>query len=123
MGKRTKRIPSALKHGISGIGLLPTENSAKLRKFKKLRFAELALVGRLEEDVGDEIVCWEWRRKNLFTYDLAARARERHRSIYAQLEPPRSPPFPPLLLPMVDPDYSEPEPPSPEELADRRKAA
>jgi hypothetical protein len=121
MGKQN-RVPSALKHGIySGIGLLPTENSAKFRKFKKQTFAELGLVGGLEEDIGDEIVCLDWRRKNLFTYALAQRARARRRSIYAQLDPPQCvPSLPPLL---IDPDYREPEPASPEELAAGRKAA
>jgi hypothetical protein len=67
-GKNGKRVPPALKHGIySGIGLLPTESPAKFRKFKKQRFAELNLVGRLEQDIGEEIVCLEWRRQNLFT--------------------------------------------------------
>jgi hypothetical protein len=71
MPKKSKRVPPALKHGIySGLGLLPTESRAKFRKFKKQRFAELNLVGRLEEDIGEEIVCLEWRRQNLFTYTL-----------------------------------------------------
>jgi hypothetical protein len=118
MGKHSNRVPSALKHGLySGIGLLPTENPAKFRKFKKQRFAELALVGPLEEDIGDQIVCLEWRLKNLFTYELAKRAKQRHHSIYAQLHPPQ---YEPYMLPLIDPNY---EPPSPEELAARRKAA
>jgi len=76
MGKHTNRIPSALKHGIyAGIGLLPTESRAKFRKFKNQRFAELNLVGRLEGDIGEQIVRLEWRRQHLFTYDLAQRAR------------------------------------------------
>ncbi len=122
MGKHSNRVPSALKHGIfSGIGLLPTENSAKFRKFKKQIFAELGLVGPSEEDIGDKIVCLQWRLKNLFTYELAKRAKQRHRSIYAQFDPPQYEPY--MLAPLIDPDYHEPEPPSPEELAARRKAA
>jgi hypothetical protein len=36
MPRNSKRVPSALKHGIySGLGLLPTESRAKFRKFKK----------------------------------------------------------------------------------------
>ena len=86
MGKHAKRIPPALKHGIySGLGLLPTESRAKFRKFRKQSFAELALTGSLEEDVGEEIVRLEWRRKNLFIYDLAKQARQQHSSIYAPL--------------------------------------
>ena len=77
MPKNSKRIPPALKSGIySGLDILPTESRAKFRKFKKQTFAELNLVGRLEEDIGEEIVRLEWRRQNLFTYDLAARAPE-----------------------------------------------
>jgi hypothetical protein len=64
MPKNSKRIPPALKHGIySGLGLLPTESRAKFRKFRKQIFAELYLVGRLEGDIGDEIVLLEWRRR------------------------------------------------------------
>jgi hypothetical protein len=122
MGKRSTRIPPALTHGIySGLGPLPTEDPVKFRKFRKQIFAELGLVGRLEEDIGDEIVCLEWRRKNLFTYDLAERARDRHSSIYAKLDPPQYRPcFPELQL--LFPDHKA-EPPSPEELAARRQAA
>jgi hypothetical protein len=121
MGKHSNRVPSAVKHGIfSGIGPLPTENSAKFWKFKKQIFAELGLVGPSEEGIGDKIVCFEWRLKNLFTYELAKRAKQRHRSIYAQVDPPQYEPYFPRL---IDPDYRELEPPSPEELAARRKAA
>jgi hypothetical protein len=82
MPKNSKRVPPALKHAIySGIGLLPTESRAKFRKFRKQIFAELNLVGRLEEDIGDEIVRLEWRRKNLAIYDLAQRARARRKAI------------------------------------------
>ena len=89
MRKNNKRVPSALKHGIySGLGLLPTESPAKFRKFKKQIFAELILVGRLEEDIGEEIVRLEWRRQNLFTYDLAERARARRSAIDSKWVPP-----------------------------------
>src|SRR5262249_38184288 len=75
MRKNNKQVPSALKHGIySGLGLLPTESRARSRKFKKQIFAELNLVGRLEEDIGEQIVVLEWRRQHLGTYDLAERA-------------------------------------------------
>src|SRR5262249_15131129 len=128
MSKNSKRIPPALKHGIfSGLGLLPTESRVKFRKFRKQMFADLNLVGRLEQDIGEEIVCLEWRRQNLFTYELAKRAKQRHASIHAELNPP--PPVPPhdpnflrIEIP-IDPDWVEPEPPSPQQLAARRKAA
>ena len=59
MGKHTNRVPPALKYGIySGIGLLPTESRAKFRKFKKQRFAELNLVGRLEETSASKLFYW-----------------------------------------------------------------
>src|SRR5262249_38687476 len=85
------------------------------------------LVGRLEQDIGEEIVSLEWRRQNLFTYELAKRAKQLHASIHAELNPP--PPVPPhdpnwlrLEIP-IDPNWVEPEPPSPQQLAARRRAA
>jgi BMFP domain-containing protein YqiC len=85
----SKRVPSALKHGIySGLGVLPTESRAKFRKFRKQIFTELNLVGRLEEDIGEQIVLLEWRRKNLATYDLAQRARALRAAIHSELIPP-----------------------------------
>jgi hypothetical protein len=88
MRKNSKRVPPALKHGIySGFGLLPTESRAKFRKFRKQIFAELNLVGRLEEDIGEQIVLLEWRRQNFFTYDLAERARARRSAIETEFVP------------------------------------
>jgi len=113
MGKHTNRIPSALKHGIySGIGLLPTESRAKFRKFRRQTFAELNLVGRLEEDIGEEIVRLEWRRQNLLTYDLAERARARRNAIQSELVPQV------CYIDLLSPLRSEPDPenPTPEEL-------
>jgi hypothetical protein len=118
MGKGMNRIPSALKHGLySGIGLLPTEDPAEFQRFKQAVFDELAPVGRVEEGIVEHIACLLWRRQNLFTYCLANRARNRHSSIYAQLNPP----WPMLDFPMLG--IPEPEPLSPEEQAARRKAA
>src|SRR6516164_11216210 len=86
--KNSKRVPPALKYGIySRLGLLPTEGPAKFRKFRKQMFAELNLVGRLEEDIGEQIVRLEWRRQNFFTYDLAERARARRSAIQSELVP------------------------------------
>ena len=88
MSGNRKRVPSALKHGMySGFGLLPTESRAKFRKFRRQIFAELNLVGRLEEDIGEEIVRLEWRRQNLLTYDLAERVRARRDAIQSELIP------------------------------------
>jgi len=108
--KNSKLVPPALKHGIySGLGLLPTESRAKFRKFRKQMFAELNLVGRLEEDIGEQIVLLEWRRQNFFTYDLAERARARRNAIRSELVPEvRS-----LFGFAFEPD---PENPTPEEL-------
>ena len=113
MRKNSKRIPSALKHGIySGLGLLPTESPAKFRKFKKQIFAELNLVGRLEEDIGEQIVQLEWRRQNFSTYDLAERVRARRNAIRSELVPEVR------YLDFPIPLRSEPDPenPTPEEL-------
>ena len=88
MRKNSKPVPPALRHGIySGLGLLPTESRAKFRKFRKQIFAELNLDGRLEQDIGEQIVALEWRRKNLVTYDLAQRARGRCNAIRSELVP------------------------------------
>jgi hypothetical protein len=55
--KNSKRVPSALKHGIySCTDLLPTESRTKFRKFRRQIFAELNLLGRLEQDIGEQIV-------------------------------------------------------------------
>jgi hypothetical protein len=113
MRKNSKRVPPALTHAIySGLGLLPTESRAKFRKFKKQIFAELNLVGRLEQDIGDQIVRLEWRRQNLSTYDLAQRARARCSAIQSELIPQVR--YLEFSLPLT----SEPDPenPTPEEL-------
>jgi len=123
MSKNSKSVPPALKHGIySGIGLLPTESRAKFRKFKKQIFAELNPVGRLEEDIVDEIVWLEWRRQNLFTYDLAQRARARHSAIYSSVPSLRYQYDEPVLLPVPE-LRPHPENPSPQEIEAARKRA
>jgi len=110
MQKNSKRVPSRLKHGIySGLGLLPTESPAKLRKFRKQRFAELNLVGRLEEDIGEQIVRLEWSRQNFFTYDLAERARARRSAIQSELIPKVRYLDLPLLTSEPDPENPSPE--------------
>jgi len=119
MRKNSKHVPPALKHGIySGLGLWPTESPAKFRKFKKQILAELNLVGRLEQDIGEQIVLLEWRRQNLFTYDLAERARARRSAIHSELIPEVRY----LDLPLLT---SEPHPenPSPEELSAAHRRA
>ena len=121
MPKNSKRVPPALKTGIySGIGLLPTESRAKFRKFKKQRFADLNLVSPLEEDIGEEIVCLEWRRQHLDTYDLVQRARDRRSAIRSKLVPAVRYTFPEMKLPEPEPD---PENPTPEELRAAEKRA
>jgi hypothetical protein len=124
MRKNGNRVPPALKHGIySDIGLLPTESRAKFRKFRKQIFADLNLVGRLEEDIGEQIVLLEWRRQHLGTYDLAERARTRRNEIYSALVPAVRylDPMPmPMLRYECEPD---PENPTPEELRAARRRA
>ena len=88
MRKNSKHVPPALKHGIySALGLLPTESPAKFRKFRRQIFAELNLVGRVEDDIGEQIVRLEWRRQNFSTYDLAERARAWRNAIRSELVP------------------------------------
>jgi hypothetical protein len=111
MRKNSKHVPPALKHGIySGLGILPTESRAKFRKFRKQIFAELNLVGRLEQGIGEQIVWLEWRRQNFSTYDLAERAQARRDAIRSELVPEVR-----YLEPLLG---SEPDPenPTPEEL-------
>jgi hypothetical protein len=111
MRKNTKHVPPALKHGIySGLGLLPTESRAKFRKFRKQIFAELNLVGRLEQDIGEQIVLLEWRRQNFSTYDLVERARARLSAIRSELIPEVR------YLPTLGCSDPDPENPTPEEM-------
>src|SRR5215469_6031254 len=122
MGKHTNRIPSALKYGIySGIGFLPTESRAKFRKFRKEIFADLNPVGPLETDIVEEIVRLEWRRKNLFTYDLAQRARARRASIESEVIPPMR--YSGLAFLDVPESVPDPENPSPQQLRAARRRA
>ena len=122
-GKSSNHVPSALKHGIySGIGLLPTESPAKFRKFKKQIVAELNPVGRLEEDIVDDIVRLEWRRQNLATYDLAQRARARHGAIYASVPTLRYLCDDPISLPVLE-YWPDPKNPSPKKIDAARKRA
>jgi hypothetical protein len=66
---------------------LPTESRAKFPKFRRQIFADLNLLGRLEQDIGEQIVQLEWRRQNFSTYDLAERARARRSAIHSELVP------------------------------------
>jgi hypothetical protein len=119
--KNSKRVPSALKHGIySCTDLLPTESRTKFRKFRRQIFAELNLLGRLEQDIGEQIVRLEWRRQNFSTYDLAERARARCRAIRSEVPQMRYIEPPLLLGPEPEPD---PENPTPEELGAAHRRA
>ena len=116
MSKNAKRVPPALKHGIySGLGLLPTESRAKFRKFRKQIFTELNLVGLLEQGIGEEIFLLEWRRQNLFTYDLARRADALRNSIRAGVPSER------WDIPEIRLAPLHPESPSPEAIEAARK--
>jgi hypothetical protein len=62
MRKNSKRIPSALKHGIySAIGLLPTEDPAEFEKFKLEILDDYKPVGRSEIIIVAEIAGLQWR--------------------------------------------------------------
>jgi hypothetical protein len=120
MRKNMKRVPPALKHGIyCEFGLLPTESRAKFRKFRKQMFTELNLVGRVEQDIGEQIVQLEWRRQNFSTYDLAERARVRRDAIRSKLVPEVR------YLDFSVPFMSEPDPenPTPEQLRAAQRRA
>ena len=119
MRKNSKHVPPALKHGIySAIGLLPTEDRAEFEKFKEEIFDDYKPVGRSEKIIVEEIACLQWRIEHLSTYGVAMRARERHRAICSELDPPSARgSFPPLLG--FEP---EPESRSPEELEALRKS-
>ena len=120
MSKNSKRIPPALKHGIySAIGLLPTEDPVEFEEFKQEIFDDYKPVGRSEQNIVTEIARLQWRIEHLSTYGVAMRARERHRAICSELDPPSARgSFPPLL------GFEEPEsePRSPEELEALRKS-
>ena len=45
------------------------------------------MVGRLEENIGEQIVFGEWRRQHLDTYDLGERARSWRSAIHSKLVP------------------------------------
>jgi hypothetical protein len=92
---------------------LPTEDPAEFEKFKKEIFDDYKPVGRSEENIVKEIARWEWRLDHLDTYDVAMRARERHKAIFSKLAPS----FPSFLT-----DFEESEPLSPEEREALRKA-
>ena len=58
MGKRSNRIPPALKHGFySAIGLLPTEDPAEFEKFKQEIVDDYNPFGGSEEIIVEEIAC------------------------------------------------------------------
>ena len=87
MSKRASQIPSALKHGIySGMTLLPGEDPEEFEKFHKELIAEYGPEGPSERDIVSDMARLLWRKKNLFMYGVAERARLRHSSIYYKLE-------------------------------------
>jgi hypothetical protein len=88
MVKRHVRVPPALKHGgYSGTTLLPGENPVSFEKLHNDLIAELAPVGRLEEDIVASIARLVWRKQNLSTYRLAEQAKNRRSAIYSSLVP------------------------------------
>ena len=117
MRKGTKRVPSALRHGIySAVRLLPTEDPAEFEKFKQEIFDDYKPVGRSEKIIVEEIACLQWRLHHLSTFGMAMRARNRRSAIYSKL--PASGWYPRL----VGYEEPEPDPRSPEELEALRKS-
>jgi len=95
---------------------LPTEDPAEFEKFKLEIFDDYKPAGRSEIIIVEEIAGLQWRLRNLSTFGVALRARNRHSSIQSTWDPP-SPHWPFFSVP------DEPEPRSPEEIEASRKNA
>jgi len=92
--------PPALKHGAySESILLPGEDPAAFELLHADLTAEFAPIGRLEEDIVLTIAQHVWRKRNLATYRVAERARDRLNALK-----------PPELLPqysLIEGNYQE----------------
>ena len=78
MGKRTKNVPSALKHGgFAGTTILPGEDEAAFDKLHHDLSVEFAPNGPLEEDIVMAMARLVWRKQNLKIYTLIENANKR----------------------------------------------
>jgi hypothetical protein len=95
MSVRVKKPHSALKHGgYSAIGLLPGENRAAFEKLHRDLQAEFCSDGPFEEDIVADIARCMWRKKNLYSFRIAADARKRHSAIRSEMIPSTTEPEP-----------------------------
>ena len=77
MDVRSKKPHPALKHGgYSATTILPGESAAEIAKLHRDLIVELAPRGALEEEIVTSIAHCLWRKRNLGTLRVAARARE-----------------------------------------------
>lgn len=104
MVERNHRVPPALKHGgFSGIALLPGEDPAAFKKLHDELIDEFGPSGALESDIVETLARLTWRKQNLLTYRLAARAKIEFSQIRSAL-PSSSFPMPILTLPNWGPE-------------------
>jgi hypothetical protein len=78
MSVPASRRHNALKHaGFSAATILPGESAAEFEKLRQAVIAEFRPNGALEEDTIAWLAHLLWRKKNLVTFHLAERARQR----------------------------------------------
>ena len=108
MGVRVKKLYPALKHGgYSATGLLPGEDLAAFEKLHQDLRLEYCPDGPLQEDTVRDIARWTWRKQNLGTFRIAEAARERASAIRSEMIPSTTPPSD---LPLIEDDWSPPDP-------------
>jgi hypothetical protein len=78
MGLPASRRHNALKHaGFSAATILPGESAAEFEKLHQALIAEFRPNGALEEETVASLARLLWRKRNLITFRLAERARQR----------------------------------------------
>jgi hypothetical protein len=117
MTKRNNHFPPALKHGaVSATAIFPGEDRGAFKQLHDRIVAEFALAGPLEEDIGETMAHLVWRKQNLRTYAIAAKARDLQSSIFGKYGH-CSQPFNWRPIDFV------PDPRSPEQIVADREAA
>src|SRR5271165_6567849 len=84
MSARVKVHPALRHGGYSATNLLPGEDRAAFEKLYRDLIAEYAPDGVFEHDIVATMVRYLWRKQNLETFRIAARAREHYLAIEAQ---------------------------------------
>ena len=78
MSVPTSKRHNALRHaGFSAATILPGESAAEFEKLHQALIAEFRPNGALEEETVASLAHLLWRKKNLVTFRLAERARQR----------------------------------------------